>query len=84
MVTTLIDGAEVGTGRAAAFPDGALGSVRFLFELMARRGIRLEAGQWISSGAITGVHDARPGQSVEARFNSGLSVRCSLLAAHPE
>jgi 2-keto-4-pentenoate hydratase len=83
-VTTLIDGAEVGTGRAAAFPDGALGSVRFLFELMARRGIRLEPGQWISSGAVTGVHVARPGQSVEARFNSGLSVRCRLFAAHPE
>jgi 2-keto-4-pentenoate hydratase len=84
MVTTLIDGAEVGTGRAAAFPDGALGSVRFLFELMARRGIRLEPGQWISSGAVTGVHDAHPGQSVEAHFNSGLGVRCRLFAAHPE
>jgi 2-keto-4-pentenoate hydratase len=83
-VMTLIDGAEVGTGSAAAFPDGALGSVRFLFELMARRGIRLGPGQWISSGAVTGVHDAHPGQSVEAQFNSGLSVRCRLLAARPE
>lgn len=83
-VTTLIDGAEVGTGRASAFPDGALGSARFLFESMARRGIRLEPGQWISSGAVTGVHDARPGQAIEARFNNGLSVRCRLLAARPE
>jgi len=84
IVTTLIDGDEVGSGRASAFPDGALGSARFLFELMARRGIGLERGQWISSGAVTGVHDARPGQAVEARFNSNLSVRCRLLAARPE
>lgn len=83
-VTTLIDGIEVGTGRASNFPDGAVGSARFLFELMARRGIRLQAGQWISSGAVTGVHDARPGQIVESRFKEGLSVRCKLVEATPE
>jgi 2-keto-4-pentenoate hydratase len=83
-VTTLIDGVEVGVGRASAFPDGAIGSARFLFELIARRGMTLQVGQWISTGAVTGVHDARPGQGVEARFNSALSVRCSLLAARPE
>jgi len=83
-VTTLIDGAEVGTGRAAGFPDGAIGAARFLFELMARRGIALSPGQWISSGAVTGVHRARPGQLVEARFAAGLSVACRLVAAEPE
>jgi len=83
-VTTLIDGAEVGTGRASAFPSGAIGAARFLFELMARRGIRLEAGQWISSGAISGVHDARPGQVVEARFDDRFGVHCKLVAARPE
>jgi len=83
-VTTLIDGNEAGTGHASAFPDGALGSARFLFELMARRGIKLQAGQWISTGAVTGVHDAGPGQRVEARFDGNFSIRCSLLAARPE
>lgn len=83
-VTTSIDGREVGTGRASAFPDGAIGSARFLFGLMARRGIALKPGQWISSGAITGVHDAKPEQSVEARFGDGLNVRCRLIAAEPE
>jgi 2-keto-4-pentenoate hydratase len=83
-VVTLINGAEVGRGRAQAFPDGAIGAARFLFELMARRGIRLERGQWISSGAVTGVHSARPGQKVEARFREGLSVSCELVAARPE
>jgi 2-keto-4-pentenoate hydratase len=83
-VTTVIDGTEVGTGRASAFPDGAIGSARFLFELMGRRGIRLQQGQWISTGAVTGVHAARPGQLVEARFAPGLTVRTRLVAEQPE
>jgi 2-keto-4-pentenoate hydratase len=83
-VTTSLDGVEAGTGRAAAFPDGAIGAARFLFELMARRGIALRPGQWISSGAVTGVHDARPGQSVEARFGERYRVACTLRAARPE
>ena len=83
-VSTVIDGVEVGTGRAAAFPDGAIGAARFLFELLAGRGIALTPGQWISSGAVTGVHRAHPGQLVEARFGEGFAIACRLVAAAPE
>jgi 2-keto-4-pentenoate hydratase len=83
-VTTLIDGAEVGFGKASAFPDGALGAARFLFELMARRGIALAAGQWISSGAVTGVHNARPGMIIEARFGAKHRLACRLMAEKGE
>ena len=83
-VATRIDGVEAGSGRAAAFPDGALGAARFLLELMAKRGIRLEPGQWISSGAVSGVHDAAAGQTVEADFGEHFAVRCGLTAARPE
>jgi len=83
-VTTLIDGVEAGRGSASAFPDGAIGSARFLFEHLARRGIPLRAGQWISSGAVTGVHDARPGQAVEARFGDRYRLSCILSEARPE
>ena len=83
-VTTLIDGVEAGTGRAESFPDGAIGAARFLFELMAKRGIALRPGQWISSGAVTGVHDARPGQRIEARFGEGYRLACVLREARPE
>lgn len=83
-VTTCIDGEEVGTGRASAFPEGAIGAARFLFELLADRQIATRAGQWISSGAVTGVHDAGPGQIVEARFADRFSVRCVLAPANPE
>lgn len=83
-VATRVDGVSVGGGAANTFPDGALGSARFLFELMARRGIALEPGLWISSGAITGVHGAKPGQSVEVVFDGSMQVRCRLVAAKPE
>ena len=84
LVTTRIDGEVIGTGRASSFPSGAIGSARFLFELMAKRGIRLEPGQWISSGAVTGVHDAKAGQTVEAIFAEGYKVGCTLTPAQPE
>ena len=83
-VTTRIDGIEIGTGRASSFPSGAIGSARFLFELMAKRGIQLQPGQWISSGAVTGVHDAKPGQIVEALFGEDYRVSCVLTPAQPE
>ncbi|MFL6734416.1 MAG: 2-keto-4-pentenoate hydratase [Sphingomicrobium sp.] len=83
-VTTRIDGSEVGTGTASSFPDGAFGAAKFLLELLARRGIALQPGQWISSGAVSGVHDARPGQLVEADFGGRLQVSCRLVAAVPQ
>ena len=83
-VTLAIDGVEAGRGSAASFPDGAIGSARFLFELMARRGIELSPGQWISSGAVGGVHDARVGQIVEARFGDLEPLRCRLVPAEAD
>lgn len=83
-VVTRIDGEEIGRGLASTFPDGAIGSARFLFELMARRGIVLRPGQWISSGAVTGVHDAVAGQKVDVDFGDGFSLSCRLTAARPE
>jgi 2-keto-4-pentenoate hydratase len=83
-VAASIDGELAGSGRAVDFPAGALGSVRFLLELLGSRGIALERGQWISSGAVTGVHEVRPGQTVEAEFGDRLVVRACIEAARPE
>ena len=52
-----IDGAAVGSGGAASIPGGPLDSLAFLLNLLHRRGRRLEAGQLVSTGAATGVHD---------------------------
>lgn len=83
-VSLKIDGDQAGAATAATMLDGPIGAARFLFECLAARGIALRAGQWISSGAVTGVHPVRVGQSVEARFNNDMMVSCTIDAATPE
>lgn len=67
-VVTEIDGIVVGTATTATMLDGPFGAVRFLLANLAQRGIPAQSGWWVSSGAITGVHEVTPGQSVTARF----------------
>jgi 2-keto-4-pentenoate hydratase len=76
-----IDGDVVGTGQASDMLDGPVGAARFLFELMAMRGIELKPGQWISTGAVTGVHPVKIGDGIEARFAADLVVKCVIRAA---
>jgi 2-keto-4-pentenoate hydratase len=80
-VTLEIDGAEIGRATTETMLDGAVGAVRFLLELLSQRGIAVPAGTWVSSGAITGVHEVRPGQNVLARFGDNLSITCGIEAA---
>lgn len=77
-VALTIDGAVAGTGTGGAMLDGPYGAVRFLFELAAARGLPLAPGQWVSTGAVTGVHPVRPGAEVEARFGENMRVRCRI------
>jgi 2-keto-4-pentenoate hydratase len=77
-VALAIDGEVAGTGTAGEMLDGPFGSVRFLFELAASRHLPLAPGQWISTGAVTGVHQVRPGAAIEARFGQDMRVRCSI------
>lgn len=77
-VTLTIDGIEAGAATAATMLDGPFGAVRFLFELARDRGLPLAAGQWISTGAVTGVHPVRPGAEVVARFGTGYRVQCRI------
>ncbi len=79
-ITALLDGAIIGTGTSRAMPDGVLGAARFLFQNLAGRGRSLAPGQWISTGAVTGVHPVRPGQHFEARLGDGISLSCTLVA----
>jgi 2-keto-4-pentenoate hydratase len=77
-VALTIDGIEAGKATAATMLDGPFGAVRFLFELAATRPLPLAAGQWISTGAVTGVHQVLPGAEVEARFGNNMLVRCTI------
>jgi len=81
-VTLSIDGVEAGAATARTMLDGPVGAARFLFESMAARGVALTAGQWISSGAVTGVHEVPVGATVTATFKE-MRVSCSIEAAGP-
>ncbi|WP_423607076.1 2-keto-4-pentenoate hydratase [Sphingomonas sp. MS122] len=81
-VQLLIDGQEAGRAVARDMLDGPLGAARFLFGALAARGIALEPGQWISSGAVTGVHEVSVGATVTATF-AEMQVSCSIEAARP-
>jgi len=79
-ITLAIDGETVGAATAATMLDGPFGAARFLFEHLARRGIAIPAGTWISSGAVTGVHPVAVGQRVEASFDGRWTIGCSITA----
>lgn len=80
-VELLINDEVIGRATTATMLDGPVGAARFLFEAMAERGIALQPGQWISTGAVTGVHPVSVGDRIEARFDGRLSVRCTIKAA---
>lgn len=80
-VTASIDGAAVGTGRASAFPDGPLGSVKYLVENLLSRGIAIAPGLLVSTGAVTGVHEISAGQKFEARFGDFAGIGCQIAFA---
>jgi 2-keto-4-pentenoate hydratase len=60
-VETFIDGASVGTGKVN-IKAGPLGALAFTLNKRAQQGQTLKAGDVISTGMITGVHDIRIGQ----------------------
>jgi 2-keto-4-pentenoate hydratase len=79
-VELTIDGAPIGAATAATMLDGPFGAARFLFELLAARGIALQRGDWISSGAVTGVHQVSVGARIDVRFDHRLTTACTIVA----
>lgn len=67
-VSLSIDGKVVGQATSATMLDGPFGAVRFLLNNLKQRGIEPKAGWWVSSGAITGVHETVKGSEVECFF----------------
>ena len=59
-----IDGMTVGEGSAAKVSGGPMAAIAHLVAVLDRRGRRIKAGDWISTGATTGVHRADPGAAV--------------------
>jgi 2-keto-4-pentenoate hydratase len=76
-----IDGERVGQGSAATIPGGPMESVRFMLEHAARHGRPLKAGQLVSTGAATGIHDIGPGQLGRVSFGRHGAIGCRTFPA---
>lgn len=76
-----IDGKTVGAANAAAIPGGPLAALCFLIDLCRKRGIELKAGDYVSTGAATGVHEAPIGASSIADFGPHGQIAVRLVAA---
>jgi 2-keto-4-pentenoate hydratase len=64
----LVDDVEVGVGSAAKIPGGPMAAVAFLLYHLQHRGRPLKKGQFISTGATTGIHVVQTGSTVCAEF----------------
>jgi len=73
---TLIDGAEAGAADASALPGGPLESFRAVLEICARIGHPLRRGMQITTGAVTGVHPFRAGQTARVEMAGMLPITC--------
>jgi 2-keto-4-pentenoate hydratase len=78
-----IEGAIVGEGEALALPGGPMAGLRFLLTHLAERNRPLLAGQYVSSGAVTGVHHILLGQSARLSFGDDGEIVCRSVKAQP-
>jgi 2-keto-4-pentenoate hydratase len=69
-----IDGREVGHGSAAKVAGGPLSALLFLANHLSERGRGLKAGDWVSSGATTGVHDVTVGNTARLVFDGVATI----------
>jgi 2-keto-4-pentenoate hydratase len=81
---TFIDEKSVGKGAVASVPGGPLAALAFALNVCARRSLPLKAGQFVSTGATTGIHDIRIGQAARAVFAGVGEVRCRAVRAQAQ
>jgi 2-keto-4-pentenoate hydratase len=73
----------VGRGGAAFISGGPLQALAFAMNRCARRGRPLRAGDLISTGASTGIHDIRIGETARVEFAGGVVLHCVAERAQP-
>ncbi len=78
-----IEGESVGRGTAASVSGGPLAALAFALRCNAERGRPLRRGDYVTTGAATGVHNISVGQRAEAVFHGLASLRCIAVPATP-
>ena len=74
-VTVRVDGDLVTSGSGAAVLGHPLAVMAWLADELPRFGLRLEAGDLVTTGVTTGVFEANAGDEIEAEFEGIGSVR---------
>lgn len=82
-VVTEIDGTVCGRTHILDFPRDALDALSFLRAHADRHNIDLPVGSFISTGAITGVHETRAGSQSQVSFGPFGSLQIELIPAKP-
>lgn len=71
---TRVNGNLAGSGSAERIPGGPLAALLFLANSLVSRGDTLRPGDWVSTGASTGIHPLTAGDRVEASFDGKPAV----------
>jgi 2-keto-4-pentenoate hydratase len=78
-----IDDKLVGEGSPESIPGRPPASLAFLLAACAARGRPLQAGQFVTTGAATGIHDIEAGQTARITFGDLEEIRCIAITAVP-
>lgn len=78
---TFVDSHEVGGASVATFADGPLVALAFALSRCARNRRPLRAGDLVTTGALTGIHEIAPGQSARVEFGAFGSLLCRAVPA---
>jgi 2-keto-4-pentenoate hydratase len=81
---TEIEDRVVGRGGSGSLAGGPLAALAFALGRAARRGRPLRAGQLVTTGASTGIHDILPGQRGRVVFEGLGEIRCRAVAREPD
>jgi 2-keto-4-pentenoate hydratase len=81
--STSINGKLAGSGGAESLSGGPLAALAFALGQCARLGLPLRAGQFICTGATTGIHAVTVGDEAEVVFEGTGKLQCRLRGMTP-
>lgn len=76
-----VNGALAGSGSAERIPGGPLAALHFLANSLVERGLTLRPGDWVSTGASTGIHPLAIGDTVAVRFDGKPAIALRVVEA---
>jgi 2-keto-4-pentenoate hydratase len=82
-VETDVNGTLAGSGAADRVPGGPLAALQFLANSLVDRGRTLRPGEWVSTGASTGIHPLQAGDDVATRFDGRPAIMLRAVDAAP-